>query len=147
MYSSRVLRSRCRTARFEEHRQWRTTGLRRPSRALLSVVAEVQVPLQFWSAAMAQHDGSDAATGSNHASTQKLPHFPGEEFFAHAGSQWLEKAETVLVARGLLGVAQGLEPTSISDIVDVELPPELPPDHRDYERRLPAALRPLDGGE
>ena len=42
-----------------------------------------------------------------------------------------------LAARGLLGVAQGLLPNEAAIIVDTPLTshPELPPDHKDYERR------------
>ena len=50
-----------------------------------------------------------------------LPQFPGEEFLAHAGSQWKEKAENRLIAAGLLEVARGGIPASLAKIVDIDL--------------------------
>ena len=66
----------------------------------------------------------------------ELPPFPGENFLAHAASQWLEQAEARLAARGLLNVAEGHAPASVKRIVDIPILPELPMGHRDYERRL-----------
>ena len=67
-----------------------------------------------------------------------FPQFPGEDFLAHAATQFQEQAEARLANRGLLAVAEGHPPTAVKCIVDVDLTalPELPPSHRDYHRRL-----------
>lgn len=72
-----------------------------------------------------------------------LPKFPGETPLRHEAQEWLETAEAKLAARGLLAVANGGEPAATRQIVDVPLDalPELPADHRDYERRLETRIR------
>ena len=74
---------------------------------------------------------------------EEFPQFPGEEFFAHAGSQWVEMAEVRLTKRGLLAVAQGHDPPTVTSIVDIDLTelPELPQSHRDHHRRLEARTK------
>ena len=64
-------------------------------------------------------DTFDAEIPSN--DTRSLPQFPGEDFLAHAGTQWLEKAEARLAAMSLLVVAQGHDPPAARCIVDVDL--------------------------
>ena len=63
-----------------------------------------------------------------HTASGVFPTFPGEDFLAHAGSQYKEQAEARLAARSLLAVAQGDYPPSVKSIVDVDLStlPELP---------------------
>ena len=73
----------------------------------------------------------------------QLPEFPGEEFLAHAGSQWKEHADARLANLKLLAVAMGFPPPSVASIVDIDLAslPPLPIGHRDYERRLEARTK------
>ena len=84
---------------------------------------------------------SQATTGDvNVTSSSKelsLPDFPGEDFLAHAGTQWLESAEAKLAGKQLLAVAQGHEPPAVKCIVDIDLSelPTLPTSHRDHDRR------------
>ncbi|KAL1499393.1 hypothetical protein AB1Y20_011599 [Prymnesium parvum] len=72
-----------------------------------------------------------------------LPKFPGENPLRHEAQEWLEICEAKLAAKGLLVVANGSEPASTRQIVDIDLDslPELPTDHRDYERRLETRIR------
>ena len=72
-----------------------------------------------------------------------LPEFPGEDFLAHNGSQWLEAAEARLIGRALLAVANGELPASVKQIIDIDLTtlPPLPTTHPGHERRL-ETLRP-----
>ena len=62
--------------------------------------------------------GYSAVGGANDSSTtrdhdaQDFPKFPGEEFHAHAASQYKEQAEARLAAHQLLAVAQGDMPIS-----------------------------------
>ena len=73
----------------------------------------------------------------------ELPAFPGEEFLAHAGTQWLELAEARLAAAKLLAVAQGHAPPATTCIIDVDLAdlPMLPESHRDHVRRLETRIK------
>ena len=70
-------------------------------------------------------------------SQRSFPVVPGELCLAHAGSQYKEQAETRLANLGLLAVAQGFDPPNVKCIVDVDLDdlPELPHDHKEYQRR------------
>ena len=79
----------------------------------------------------------------NTAQSGSIPQFPGEEFLAHAATQYSEQAETQLAARKLLVVAQGGYPASVKAIVDVNLGdlPELPAGDRDYNRRHEARIK------
>ena len=66
-------------------------------------------------AAMAGVNGS----GDPGATTRKdFPQFPGEDFLAHAGTQYWESVETSLISRGLLAVAQGYNAPGVEHIVD-----------------------------
>ncbi len=90
--------------------------------------------------------GSGAKTtekGHDKGNVTKFPIFPGENFLAHAGAQYLENAETAFALRGLLAAAQGQPPESTASIVDIDLAtlPELPVAHRDHERRKESRIR------
>jgi hypothetical protein len=66
------------------------------------------------------------------------PHPPHESYAcARAAARLLLIAMTRLSRMKLQGVANGLAPPSVARIIDVDLSdsPELPVDHRDYERR------------
>ena len=78
-----------------------------------------------------------------HTASGVFPQFPGEDFLAHAGTQYKEQAEARLASRSLLAVAQGDYPPSVKSIVDVDLDslPELPVDHRDYTRRQETRIK------
>ena len=67
-----------------------------------------------------------------------FPQLPGEQVLAHQGTAWWEAAEARLAAKRLLVVAQGGTPPEVDSILDVDLSsvPELPPEHRDYHRRM-----------
>ena len=60
----------------------------------------------------------------------------------HQGAAWYEAAVGRLAGR-LLRVANGLVPTDVEKIVDIDLTqiPQLPATHAHYERRLEARLR------
>jgi hypothetical protein len=87
--------------------------------------------------------GTADDTDTRRNSAQRLPEFPGENFLAHQGSQWLESAEAIMAAAQLIAVAKGFPPQSTACIVDVDLDdlPALPASHRDYERRLEARTK------
>ena len=82
--------------------------------------------------------GVDEKTSDKSSGRRDLPHFPGEDFLAHDGTAWLETAEAVLAASGLLAVADGGDPSTVKLIVDVDLNalPELAPADKEYSRRL-----------
>ena len=83
--------------------------------------------------------GNDTVKGTTTnavLATSAFPQFPGPDPLAHAATQFIEVAEARLADRGLLAVAQGHLPPAVKCIVDIELLPELPTGHRDYERRL-----------
>ena len=65
-----------------------------------------------------------------------LPDFPGQDFLAHAGQQWLEQAEARLAQAHLLSVARGGEPRAIKTIIDTPMLPELDPSDREFSRRV-----------
>jgi hypothetical protein len=95
----------------------------------------------------ADYGGGGTTISTKDVSTAGFPQFPGDaNLLAHAASQYKDAAMDRLAARGLLGVAQGLLPNEAAIIVDTPLTshPELPPDHKDYERELYA--RALVGG-
>ena len=82
--------------------------------------------------------GEDATKDSKAtATTAALPQYPGEDFLAHSGTQWVEQSETILAARGLLAVAQGQPSPKAECIIDQDLAtlPSLPLTHRDHYRR------------
>ena len=62
----------------------------------------------------------------------------GEEMRLHDAVQFWESAQAALAHAGLLKAAMGMLPDDAAKIVDVDLDelPDLPPDHRGYERRL-----------
>lgn len=70
--------------------------------------------------------GTADDTDTRRNSAQRLPEFPGENFLAHQGSQWLESAEAIMAAAQLISVAKGFPPQSTACIVDVDLD-DLPP--------------------
>ena len=65
--------------------------------------------------------GTADDTDTRRNSAQRLPEFPGENFLAHQGSQWLESAEAIMAAAQLISVAKGFPPQSTACIVDVDL--------------------------
>ena len=71
----------------------------------------------------------------------QLPQFPGDDFLAHDATAWLEQAEPRLGK--LLAVAQGQQPAAAAAIIDIDLGdlPELPHDHRDFQRRLETRIK------
>ena len=71
-----------------------------------------------------------------------FPAVPGEDPMPHQGAAWYEAAVGRLAGR-LLRVANGLVPTDVEKIVDIDLTqiPQLPASHAHYERRLEARLR------
>ena len=83
-------------------------------------------------------DGSKYGSKNATADVYSFPQYPGEDCLAHAATQFIEAAEARLATRSLLSVAQGDEPPSVKCIIDVDLSelPELPPEHRDYHRRM-----------
>ena len=62
--------------------------------------------------------GVDDSTSATPGSTATFPLFPGEDFLAHAASQYKERAETALAARQLLAVANNLEHPDVKCIID-----------------------------
>ena len=78
----------------------------------------------------------DSNRASDNSAGRSLPEFPGEDFLAHAATQWMEKAEARFGS--LLPVAQGKDPAAVLQIIDVELDdiPPLPAAHPQHERRL-----------
>ena len=85
----------------------------------------------------------DSNKSSDSALAANFPQFPGEYPLAHSAQEFQEKAENALASLGLLAVVQGQELASAKSIVDIDLSllPELPPDHRDYNRRLESRMR------
>jgi len=73
----------------------------------------------------------------------QFPPFPGENPLQHEAHIWLEIAEARLASAGLLIVANGGTPAAARHILDVPLDqlPPLPPDHRDFERRIETRIR------
>ena len=73
----------------------------------------------------------------------ELTEFPGEDFLAHAAALWKEQTAARLAEAGLLNTANGKEPAECKMITDIDLGaiPELPKDHRDYNRRQEARSR------
>ena len=65
--------------------------------------------------------GVDDSTSATPTSTATFPLFPGEDFLAHAASQYKENAETALAARELLAVANNLEHPNVKCIIDIDL--------------------------
>ena len=61
---------------------------------------------------VAMATGVDDTIPVGSKSRLELPQFPGEDFLAHAGTQWLEQAEARLASAGLLAVAEGDDPPS-----------------------------------
>ena len=96
-----------------------------------------------------EHGLSPAVHGTPSSSSRReqqpalmdFPQFPGEDFYAHAGTQYKEQAEARFANLKLLGVAEGLDPPSANSIVDIDLTtlPELPASHR--TSLVPAAGR------
>ena len=80
--------------------------------------------------------GNDSVLKGEHGSPQSLPQFPGEDALKHISDKWIEVAETRLGAMNLLAVARGGTTPESNEIKDMELLPELPPTHPQYERRL-----------
>ena len=76
----------------------------------------------------------DSNRASDNSAGRSLPEFPGEDFLAHAATQWMEKAEARFGS--LLPVAQGKDPAAVLQIIDVELDdiPPLPAAHPQHER-------------
>ena len=77
----------------------------------------------------------DASSGPAATSLGDLPEFPGSDFLAHHATTWLENATAKLGDLKLLAIANGREHPAAACIVDVEMPPALPADHRDFNRR------------
>ena len=77
-----------------------------------------------------EHDAAQTTTAYG-----ELPEFPGSDFLAHHATTWLENATAKLGDLKLLAVANGREHPAAACIVDVDMPPALPPEHRDFSRR------------
>ena len=76
---------------------------------------------------------NDVAGGANTTtSAGSLPEFPGSDFLAHNAATWMENTIATLGDLKLLAVANGREHLDAVCIVDVELMPELPPEHPQY---------------
>ena len=87
-----------------------------------TVVAVLVSPLlSMQNGTFAAGDTSTLEFRSNTASETTFPQMPAEDFLAHEGKQYQEQFETYLADKGLLAVAQGLDPTSVRCIVDVDL--------------------------
>ena len=101
------------------------------------MVAEGPSTRSFGTEATAMASGVDDSTSATPGSTATFPLFPGEDFLAHAASQYRENAETALAARELLAVANNLEHPNVKCIIDVDLSalPALDAAHRDHNRR------------
>ena len=79
---------------------------------------------------------SDGNTIIGTSDKTELEPFPCERPNRHKSVAWKESASSRLGALHLLVVASGGVPPQAACIVDEPLLPELPPDHRDFERRL-----------
>ena len=85
---------------------------------------------------------SDVAGGaSTTTSAGSLPEFPGSDFLAHNAATWMENTIATLGDLKLLAVANGREHPDAACIVDVELMPELPPDHPQHTHRMETRSR------
>ena len=78
---------------------------------------------------------SDSTSSFATSAAGDLPEFPGSDFLAHHATTWMENATAKLGDMKLLAIANGREHPAAACIVDVEMPPELPADHRDFSRR------------
>ena len=79
---------------------------------------------------------NDVAGGANSTTSPgALPEFPGSDFLAHNAATWMENTIATLGDLKLLAVANGREHPAAACIIDVEMPPELPAGHRDFNRR------------
>ena len=92
---------------------------------------------------------TDASTGIPSTTIGELPEYPGSDFLAHNAATWLENTTAKLGYLKLLAVANGRDHPTAACIVDVDLTtlPELPPEHRDYSRRVEARSRILAQNE
>ena len=86
---------------------------------------------------------SDVSSGNTSTAIGELPEYPGSDFLAHNAATWLENATAKLGDLKLLAVANGRDHPAAACIVDVDLAnlPELPPEHRDYSRRVETRSR------
>ena len=56
------------------------------------------------------------------AAQPAFPQFPGEDFLAHSGAQYMEQVVARLADLGLLAVAKdGADPDSVKELVDYDL--------------------------
>ena len=78
---------------------------------------------------------ADSTSGDRSKSLKDIafPQFPGEDFLAHAASQYIEQRDARLTALKLTSVANGGDPPSVKHIIDIDLGtfPHLPVGHRD----------------
>ena len=79
--------------------------------------------------------------GDPHTLYTHFPAVPGEDPMPHQGTAWYEAAVGRLAGR-LLRVANGLVPTDVEKIVDIDLTqiPQLPITHAQHERRSAVTL-------
>ena len=67
----------------------------------------------------------DSTSAGNNLSTTRntdaFPQYPGEDFLAHAGTQYMERVDARLADENLLSVARGNEPEACKAILDVDL--------------------------
>ena len=61
----------------------------------------------------------NALSTPQHAAS--FPAFPGEDFLAHAATQYREQAEARLATMGLLTVCDGMQPPAAKAIIDIDL--------------------------
>lgn len=85
---------------------------------------------------------NSAAHANEHGDLTLAP-FPGENPLRHEAQEWLESTEAKFANKGLLVVANGGQPTSLLQIIDIPLSaiPELPMGQPGYERRFETRLR------
>ena len=84
--------------------------------------------------------GTDTTQASAGKESRDLPIFPKDPIKAHEATQWKEAALARMAPGGYAAFAETGEHPSIRAIIDTPLDHpamvELPPEHRDYERRL-----------
>lgn len=90
--------------------------------------------------------GSGAEAISHHLTSKgaiRLPPLPSDDLLLHQAKEYRKAVRQVLADEGLLNVCLGEAPEEAEKLVIVPLEqvPELPEDHRDYERRRTERLR------
>ena len=83
------------------------------------------------------HDSPALSRSSGRAAQLIFDDLPGENPLAHQGAIWWKMAVSRMIGAGVYVVAQGGVHPNCATIVDIPLDefPELPVEHKDYERR------------